>query len=207
MDIQSIIYFLGVAVLVTLMPGPDNLFILGQSITKGKYAGIYISLGLCSGLMIHITAAVAGISAIIYQSALIFSIVKYIGAAYLLYLASKSFREKSSLSFHPTRSSLNGISLYRRGIMMNLLNPKVALFFLAFLPQFVTDDAGNAAFQMLVYGSIFFTETLILFILISIFAEKIGNLLHRNPAISKRMNILQGLLFTFIGLQIAFSQK
>lgn len=206
-DLHSILYFLGAAVLLTLMPGPDNLFVLGQSIAKGKYAGIFTSFGLCTGLVVHITAASAGISAIVYQSAVIFSVVKYAGAAYLLYLAYKSFRDRGSPIAIQTENSLNYKGLYRRGVIMNLLNPKVSLFFLAFLPQFVDVAAGHAGLQMITLGSIFLVESLILFTLISIFAGKVGQWLQRSPSISRRMNIVQGALFTWIGLQIAFSEK
>ena len=96
MDIVSITSFLGVAALLTVMPGPDNLFVLAQSISNGRYAGISTSLGLCTGLLGHIAAATLGLSAVIYQSALAFAIVKYAGAAYLLYLAYKTFTAKDS---------------------------------------------------------------------------------------------------------------
>ena len=132
MDLLSILSFLGIAIVLTLMPGPDNLFVLAQSISNGKNAGISTALGLCTGLIIHITAATIGITAIIYQSALAFHLVKYAGAAYLLFLAYKSFREKNSSFDLKNESSLNYKSLYKKGIIMNLLNPKVSLFFLAF---------------------------------------------------------------------------
>lgn len=222
------IYFLGAAVVLTLMPGPDNLFILGQSITKGKNAGISTSLGLCTGLTVHITAATLGISAILYQSALVFSIVKYAGAAYLFYLAYRSFRDQGGplavdavstfddedagdqdrhRTFRQTLTNSFDKALYKKGVIMNLLNPKVALFFLALLPQFVNAGAGHVAVQMLVLGSIFLLETLVIFVIISLFAGKIGAWLQKSPALSRRMNLVQGLLFTWIGLQIAFSQN
>lgn len=209
MDFISIISFLGAAVLLTLMPGPDNLFVLAQSISKGKNAGISTSLGLCTGLIVHITAATVGISALIYQSAIAFTIVKYAGAAYLLYLAYKSFRDKSSgiNVENDSDSSLSRKSLYKKGVIMNLLNPKVSLFFLALFPQFVNYEAGNVPIQMLVYGIIFLIQALLLFSLISIFAGKVGNFLRKSPTIARKINIIQGSLFTLIGLKIAFSQK
>jgi len=205
MDFLSILSFLGAAVLLTVMPGPDNMFILAQSIAKGKNAGIATALGLCTELIVHITAATVGISAIIYQSALAFAIVKYAGAAYLLYLAS--FRDKSSDLQIGSGSLLNYKALYKKGVIMNLLNPKVSLFFLAFLPQFVDHTAGNVTGQMLVYGLIFLVQTLIIFSLISIFAGKVGYFLRKSPSISRKINLIQGTLFAFIGLKIAFSEK
>ncbi len=207
MDLLSILSFLSIAIVLTLMPGPDNLFVLAQSISNGKNAGISTALGLCTGLIIHITAATIGITAIIYQSALAFHLVKYAGAAYLLFLAYKSFREKSSSFDLKNESSLNYKSLYKKGIIMNILNPKVSLFFLAFLPQFVNDGAGHVSVQMLFYGIIFLIQTLVLFTLFSIFAGKVGYFLRKSPSLSKKINIIQGSLFTLIGLKIAFTEK
>lgn len=206
-DFTAIITFLGASILLTLMPGPDNLFVLAQSMSKGKYAGISTACGLCTGLIVHIAAAAGGISAVIYQSALAFAFVKYAGAAYLLFLAYKSFREKSSGFDLGDQPALSCTLLYQKGVIMNLLNPKVSLFFLAFLPQFVDDGAGQAAKQMLIYGMLFLIQALAIFIIISIFAEKVGNVLRKSSAISQKIHLIQGYLFALIGLKIALSQK
>nr|WP_239094212.1 LysE family translocator [Bacillus sp. B15-48] len=189
------------------MPGPDNLFVLAQSIAKGKNAGISTALGLCTGLLGHIAAATIGITAIIYQSALAFAIVKYAGAAYLLYLAYKSFRSKDSDLKLASENSLSYKSLYKKGIIMNLLNPKVSLFFLALFPQFIHYEAGYVSLQMLVYGALFLLQAFVIFVFISIFASKIGSYLRKSPSFSRKMNLVQGSLLTLIGLNIAFSQK
>lgn len=208
MELMTALSFLGVAVLLTLMPGPDNLFVVAQSISQGSKAGIATALGLCSGLIVHITAATLGISTLIYQSALAFAVVKYAGAAYLLYLAWKSFREKASdLTIADDRRTMDYKSLYKKGIIMNVLNPKVSLFFLALLPQFVTSSPGSVAIQMLILGTIFLIQALLIFVGISLFSEKVGHLLRRNPSISRRINIIQGTLFGIIGLKIAFSER
>lgn len=207
MDFVSVFSFLGVAILLTLMPGPDNLFVLAQSIAKGKNAGISTALGLCTGLIAHIAAATAGISAIIYQSALAFAIVKYVGAAYLLFLAYKSFREEGASFNLSNDHASNYKSLYKRGVIMNLLNPKVSLFFLALFPQFINYKIGHVPIQMLTYGVIFLIQALVLFIVISIFAEKVGYFLRKSPSLSRKINVIQGSLFALIGLKIAFSQK
>jgi len=207
MELLSIISFLGAAIVLTLMPGPDNLFTLAQSMAKGKNAGIYTTLGLCTGLLVHITAATIGISALIYQSAFAFTVVKYAGAAYLLFLAYKSFREKDSSFNLKHQDNLDYRSLYKKGVIMNLLNPKVSLFFLAFFPQFINYENGNVSAQMLGFGILFLIQTLVIFTLISIFAGKVGDFLRKNTSISKKMNMIQGTLFTLIGLKIAFSEK
>ncbi|MFJ7406392.1 MULTISPECIES: LysE family translocator [unclassified Lysinibacillus] len=207
MEFSTLLTFLGAAVILTVMPGPDNLFVLAQSITQDKKAGIATSLGLCTGLLVHIGAAVLGISAIIYQSTVIFSVVKFAGAAYLLYLAWQSFRAKDNL-FTLEQQNIQALGLlYRKGILMNLLNPKISLFFLALLPQFVNPIHGHVALQMLILGMVFLVQALILFSLFSIFAGKVRKVIIGRPAIAKRLNMVQGILFTFIGIQIALSKQ
>ncbi|EKU40649.1 LysE family translocator [Lysinibacillus sp. HST-98] len=207
MDISTLFAFLGAAMILTIMPGPDNLFVLAQSITQDKKAGIATSLGLCTGLLVHISAAVLGISAIIYQSTIIFTIVKFAGAAYLLYLAWQSFRAKGDPFTLQQQNTQAYIELYKKGILMNILNPKVSLFFLALLPQFVNPSQGHVAFQMLILGIVFLIQALVLFSLFSIFAGKVRQVIIGKPAIAKRLNTVQGILFTFIGIQIAISKQ
>lgn len=207
MEISTLFAFLGAAIILTIMPGPDNLFVLAQSITQDKKAGIATSLGLCTGLLVHISAAVLGISAIIYQSTIIFSIVKFAGAAYLLYLAWQSFRAKGDPFSLQQQNVQAYVKLYKKGILMNILNPKVSLFFLALLPQFVHPSQGHVALQMLILDIVFLVQALVLFILFSLFAGKVRNVIIGQPVIAKRLNMIQGILFTFIGIQIAISKQ
>lgn len=207
MDMFMVLAFLGAAILLTVMPGPDNIFVLTQSITQGTYAGISTAFGLCTGLLFHISAATVGLSALIYQSAFAFSIVKYAGAAYLLYLAYQSFRDKSSAFELRKGKVISFKSLYRKGIIMNVLNPKVSLFFLAFLPQFISPASGSVPYQMLVYGLIFLLQALFIFCLISVFAGIVGDFLRKSPAVARRINVVQGVLFSLIGLNVAFRQQ
>ncbi|MGG4042958.1 LysE family translocator [Bacillus smithii] len=207
MDFTLIISFLGVAILLTLMPGPDILFVMTQSISQDKKAGIATTLGLCSGLIVYITAATLGVSAIIYQSALAFAIVKYTGAAYLLYLAWQSFKEKETgFTFHQN-NPLKYTSLYKKGILMNLLNPKVSLFFLALLPQFVDKSIGHIPLQMFLLGIIFLVQAFSFFVAVSMFSEKLGRVLFHHSFLAKRMNIIKGSILGMIGIQIALSEN
>ena len=207
MDFALTMSFLGVAILLTLMPGPDILFVIAQSISQDKKAGIATALGLCSGLIVHITAATLGITTIIYQSALAFTVIKYTGAAYLLYLAWQSFKEKETGFATNHNKPFKYPSLYKKGILMNLLNPKVSLFFLALLPQFVNKSMGHITLQMLILGMIFLVQALVIFVAVSVFSEKLRHVLLTNSFIAKRMNIVKGLLLGLIGIQIAFSEK
>ncbi|ANB60122.1 LysE family translocator [Anoxybacteroides amylolyticum] len=207
MDWGLVLSFLGVAVLLTLMPGPDILFVIAQSISQNKQAGIATALGLCTGLIVHITAATLGVSALIYQSTLAFSLVKYAGAAYLLYLAWQSWKEKEEgFAFNDAKPA-EYKALYKKGILMNLLNPKVSLFFLALLPQFVNPSLGHTSGQMFGLGIIFLVQALFIFTAVSVCSEKLRRVLLGNQLLAKRINVIKGLLLGWIGLQIAFSEK
>lgn len=175
MDLSLILSFLGASVLLTLMPGPDNLYVLTESIAKGAKTGILISLGLCSGIIIHTTAAALGLSLILERSTTAFTIMKFFGAGYLFYLAFLEFRSDAALELGQTTKtqSLNARALWSKGFFMNVLNPKVALFFIALLPQFVTENGASITLQMLLLGLIFMIQAIVIFSLISLFAGKL----------------------------------
>lgn len=206
MDIVIVLSFLGAAVLLTLMPGPDILFVIAQSLSQNAKAGISTALGLCTGLLVHITAAVVGISAIVYSSATIFTIVKFAGAAYLLYLAFGAFRAGAGSIQLGDKAIVSYRKLYKKGIIMNVLNPKVSIFFLALLPQFV-QGTENVPSQMLVLGFLFLIQAFIIFATVSLLASRIGQVLARSSFISKHLNKIEGSLYTVIGVSIAFSER
>ncbi|MFD2115290.1 LysE family translocator [Paenibacillus yanchengensis] len=206
MDFLAIFSFLGTAMLLTIMPGPDNMFVLAQSISQNKQAGFATTLGLCTGLLVHITAAAAGISAIVYQSAFIFHVVKYAGAIYLLYLAFKAFRSHTSNPTIDGKPAETYRALYKKGVIMNVLNPKVSLFFLALLPQFVNNQS-SVPLQMIGLGLVFLIQAFFIFSLISIFAAKIGNYLRKNKTIASKLPLAEGTILTLISLNIVFSKQ
>ena len=140
---------------MALMPGPDNIFVLTESIAKGAKNGILIAFGLNSGVLVHTLAAATGVSLILKQSELAFSILQYAGAAYLLYLAFVSAKEKVEQFETKENKGKGALRLFRTGFIMNLLNPKVSLFFIAFLPQFVREESGSVAKQMVIMGVAF----------------------------------------------------
>ncbi|MDM7919599.1 MAG: LysE family translocator [Methanosarcina sp.] len=204
---SQLIYFIAASAALTFLPGPDILFVLTQSISQGKMAGIATATGLCTGILVHTSAAALGISALVYESALAFEIVKYAGAAYLLYLAWQALRESGELvSSTPVRET-SAFALYRRGIFMNVLNPKVALFFLAFLPQFVNLESGNVPVQMIFLGVVFLIQAWIIFSAISVFAGMIGDKIVKKPGIGKYINWGKAGIFTVIGVKLALSHK
>ncbi|MFB4164012.1 LysE family translocator [Alteribacillus sp. JSM 102045] len=207
MDPIVILAFFGTAIILTLAPGPDILFVIAQSISQNKKAGFATALGLCSGLLVHISAAAAGISAVIYQSSVAFSAIKYAGATYLLYLAWQAFRDKSKASISKETNPHQYLMLYKKGIIMNLLNPKVSLFFLALLPQFTNPSSGSVTVQMLILGFLFLLQALVIFFIVSTAANQASRFVLHNPRFSRRMNVIQGGIFTIIGLQILLSEK
>jgi threonine/homoserine/homoserine lactone efflux protein len=210
MEIQLLLSFLGASILLTLMPGPDNIFVLTESLTKGRRNGIAISLGLSMGIMIHTTAAATGISIIIQQSALAFSIIKHFGAAYLFYLAIMAVKEKKPsinlISEIELKEKLSFIKLMRKGFFMNVLNPKVSLFFIAFLPQFIGKSGLHATFQMLILGFVFMLQSTILFILLAQLSGSLSKYLN-SPRFWKYTKWSKVSVLAILGLTLSMVKK
>jgi len=202
--LTNLLAFTIASILLTLAPGPDILYVIAQSISSGKRAGIITALGLCTGLIFHTTAASFGVSELFRQSPLAFNLVKYAGAAYLFWLAWQAFREKGGSGGLTDVSAKSNAQLYRQGILMNLLNPKVALFFLAFLPQFVSPGDIAISVQMLILGGIFIIQAIAVFSAVSVLSGHIGSLIKRSESASKYISISKGIIFILIGLRIAF---
>lgn len=209
MELELILSFLGASIVLTIMPGPDIIYVLTESLTRGQKNGIALSFGLASGVFIHTLAAAAGISIIIQQSALAFSVIKYIGAAYLFYLAFRAMKEKrANVNLADSKSTLgeNKFKLVRRGFLMNVTNPKVALFFIALLPQFVTTDGFNISLQMIILGFIFAVQALVIFVLIAMLSGRLSKYLIN----SKFWNITKWtkvVVLATLGLALLFSRK
>jgi threonine/homoserine/homoserine lactone efflux protein len=207
MDTSQIAYFLGASILLTIAPGPDNVYVVTQGISRGRKAAVLTAIGMCSGISVHTTAAALGISAIFYSSAVAFSIVKFAGAAYLLFLAWKTVMEQKDIELSGNDRKLSGFALFRRGFIMNVLNPKVALFFLAFLPQFVSQGSGNVALEMIMLGLIFMVQGMIIFTTIGLLSDAIGNYLLKKPKVSRIFSWLTAAIFATLGIRLALAQK
>ena len=206
MTLSMLLYFLGASAALTIAPGPDNIFVLTQGIARGRKPAIVTALGMCSGISVHTTAAAFGLSAVFYSSAVAFNVVKYAGTAYLLYLAWKTLAEQSTI----TLSNADGratVALFKRGFIMNVLNPKVAMFFLAFLPQFVTPDTEFFALQMLLLGLIFMVQAVLIFCLIGFFSGSIGNFILARPRIAKYFDWLTAGVFASLGVRLALTER
>jgi threonine/homoserine/homoserine lactone efflux protein len=205
--IETLIPFFAASLLLALAPGPDNLFVLTQSALRGKIAGLMVMLGLCTGLVVHSTAVAMGVAVIFQTSAAAFSALKFIGAGYLAYLAYQAFTSKTVLiqGEAPPRISLG--KLYFRGILMNITNPKVSIFFLAFLPQFADPARGRVSIQIFLLGGLFILATLMIFSSIAFLAGALGRRLNRSPRIQSIMNKTAGTVFLGLALKLAVAKR
>jgi threonine/homoserine/homoserine lactone efflux protein len=199
--------FLGVALLLGMSPGPDNVFVLMQSATHGRRAGLLVTLGLCTGLLGHTAAVALGLAAVLAASATAFTVLKLAGAAYLLYLAWGAWRAPVGIMGGETLAPMQPGRMYLRGVLMNLSNPKVAIFFLAFLPQFVQPGAGPVAVQVAWLGLLFILATLLVFGGFAWFASLIGGWLRGSARAQQVLNRLAAVVFAGLALRLAFSER
>lgn len=206
-DYNTLIMFATASILLALAPGPDNLFVLTQSMLFGRSAGFKITLGLCTGLIFHTTLVSLGVAAIFQTSVIAFNALKYIGAAYLLYLAYGAFRASSSKLEVKESVKLSSWNLYRRGIIMNITNPKVSIFFMAFLPQFTDPAKGSITLQMFLLGFIFILATIVIFGSISQLAGAAGRLLSKSAKVDRALNILAGSVFAGLAVKLALIRQ
>jgi len=203
--IDTVVIFLAASIALALAPGPDNIFVLTQSALYGRKTGILVTLGLCTGLLVHTAAVSLGVAAIFRTSALAFNILKIGGAVYLLYLAFQAFRASASNLGEGEREKPAGRKLYSRGIIMNITNPKVAIFFLAFLPQFANPSSGSITIQMLMFGALFIIATLLVFGAVACFAGFLGDWLKGSAKAQIIMNRIAGTVFIGLAFRLAVS--
>lgn len=201
--------FLLAGILLNLTPGNDTIFILTKSIAQGKKAGIISTLGIATGSVGHSFLAAFGLSIIIAKSILLFNIIKYLGAVYLLYMGYKMLTTRTQLNTDRiiVTESIDYLKIYRDGFFTNILNPKVALFFIAFLPQFIDPTFRNTVFPFLLLGSTFITTGTIWCLILAIFASVIFTKLKNNKRVSTYINKICGLTLIGLGIKIALIDK
>lgn len=208
LSVETLSTFFGAAVLLALVPGPDNIFVLTQSAVSGRKAGVAVVLGLCTGLIGHSAAVAMGVAVIFQTSQLAFTILKYMGGAYLAYLAVQAFRASTAPIDSPvTAGYLNLWKLYRRGIFMNITNPKVSIFFLAFLPQFVIPERGAVTLQILILGGVFIGATIIVFGTIAMLAGTLGEWLKNSYRARTILNKIAGIVFLGLAVKLVMAQR
>jgi len=194
---------------LAISPGPDNIYVLMQGVVNGKKYGLATTAGLISGCLVHTTLLAFGVSAIIKANDNLFFVIKLFGALYLFYLAYKIFKDSSSLSLDDRLSvpkkSLG--QLFKQGFVMNVLNPKVTIFFLAFFPGFLFSDTLSNPFQFYVLGFLFMLVSFIIFSMIAILSGSISGYLKRNAQVGNYLKWLQILVFIGIAIYILLSDK
>lgn len=193
-------------VLLNITPGTDTMYILTRSIAQGKNAGIVSVLGISTGGLIYIFLTAFGLSLILVSSQTAFNIVRYAGALYLIYLGISVFlKRKINLTYsNHNRENANLSVIYFQGVLTNLLNPKVALFFLSFLPQFINPGQANGPTPFLILGGTFFTTGTAWCLLLACAASYFTNSIRKNPNVSKILHIISGIIFMGLGLNLAF---
>ena len=198
--------FLVAAFALNLAPGPDMLYVIGRSVGQGRKAGVVSSLGVFVGCWVHILAAAFGIAALLRSSPLAFNVVRYAGAAYLIYLGIKMLAQKTDLSSQQLKAE-SLAAIFRQGAITNMLNPKVAIFFLAFLPQFVDARRGNVVLQILLLGLIFNVGGTLVNLAVAYAGGTLGELLRRNQSIARLQRRFTGLIFVGLGLRLAWQRR
>ena len=200
---ETIIAFVTASVVLSLVPGPDNIFVMSHSALKGWRIGFYTTLGLCTGLIGHTVLVAIGVSVIFQTSAIAFNGLKIIGAFYLLYLAWLSVQNKE-LNIGGTDKDSTNRSYYLTGVIMNLTNPKVALFFLVFLPQFVNTSNDNVSIQICLLGLLFILSALCVFTSIAYLASFLEDILKQSKTVNKNLNILAALIYFALAINLFF---
>lgn len=227
MDLALFPYFLVLSILLTLAPGPDNLYLLAKSIADGAKAGITLAGGLASGIVFHTCLVILGVAALVKSSPIAFTALKYVGAAYLFYLAYGAFTAKvadtktasntnnetevaasnsqttnvsnGQSSIKSSSGETSGFAIYRKGLIMNILNPKVLLFFLAFLPQFVAPDSESPGLAIAMLGAVFSLQAFIIFSIFALCAGKLRGFLNQGPKSQRILNRVQSVVLLGIG--------
>jgi threonine/homoserine/homoserine lactone efflux protein len=206
-DKAAFLTFLVAAFLLNIAPGPDMLYVIGRSVGQGRKAGVVSALGIFVGCLVHIALATAGIAALLRSSPLAFNVIRYAGAAYLVYLGGRVLlARESGVSVQQLSADKLG-NIFTQGVITNVLNPKVALFFLAFLPQFADPHRGSVAFQIVVLGLIFDTGGTLVNLAVAYGGSFIGDTLRRSPRIAGFQRWFTGTVFIGLGLRLGLSRR
>jgi threonine/homoserine/homoserine lactone efflux protein len=195
------------AVLLNIAPGQDTLYILGRSIGQGRRVGIASALGVSAGTVVHTFAAALGLSAIVAASATAFLVIKLLGAAYLVYLGVRAIVAPSTVLSLDTARTGDARAAFRQGLVTNVLNPKVGLFFLAFLPQFVAADAAHATFGFLLLGHTFVATGTVWVLVLALAAASVRRIFERRRAAQAWLSRAMGGAFVYLGVRLALSER
>lgn len=199
--------FVIAGITLNVIPGPDTLYILGNSVARGRKAGILAVLGILTGCLVHVSAAALGLSIILARSASAFNLVKFAGAGYLAVLGISTLFRKEPLLDTGTGRNINPHRIYYQGFLTNALNPKVALFFLSFLPQFIRSDNAYGPLPFLILGLTFMTTGTIWCLILAASAARMSEILRNNAGINRLLNKVLGLLFLGIAADLFLARR
>ena len=199
--------FLLASAAITLSPGPDILYVLAKGISQGRQPALIAAAGFASGLSVHTTMAVVGLSALLMASAVGFTVVKFAGGAYLVYLGIRASMSGGLVSLPASGEPMTGKRIFAQAFAMNILNPKVAVFFLAFLPQFTRRNQGNISIQLLLLGIAFALVALIIFSLVGVFSATLGAWIRSKPRGLRAFDFVIGSLFIGLGVRLALASN
>ena len=202
---EHMLLFLGAAILVTISPGPDNLATLSIGLSRGRQAAVGFGVGCGCGCLFHTALAALGVSAVLQSSPEAFTALKWCGAAYLAWLGIEALRSRGTGISEFQGEQQSGLRYFAKGLFANAINPKVAIFFLSFLPQFVVESTGRAELQMMGLGLIFTVQAILIFATIGFFSGRIGHSLRSRPRVGVWLDRFTGVLFITLALKLALA--
>ena len=203
---QNLPLFIGATLLLAITPGQDFIYVMIRSASQGIRVGFIAVTGLMIGVTFHTLAAATGVAAILLTSSYTFNVIKFLGAAYLIYLGIQAFRQKGKLEIKQKNDKAPDLKILKEGILSSILNPKLALFFMAFLPQFVS-SGENAFNQMLTLGILFALLSLPILLAVALLSAKFGDLLTKNQAVSQSIGKVTGVVLIGLGIRLGFVDR
>lgn len=201
------IEFLITSFIVVIAPGTGVIYTLANGLTRGSAASIVAAFGCTLGIVPHMTAAILGLAALLHTSAVLFQIFKYAGLAYLLYLAWRTLNDKSILSIEPEQNRREAGAIILKGILINVLNPKLSIFFMAFLPQFISPGAASPMLDMALLSGVFMAMTFAVFVLYGVFAARVRHYVISSPSIMTWMRRTFAAAFAGLGAKLALTDS
>lgn len=199
--------FITVSWALILAPGPDMIYVITRGMTHGRKAGMLSAIGVVCGILVHTIAAALGLTVIFQTSALAFLIVKYVGAGYLIYLGIKAWRDKSVIGLQVDSSSTSARQLFWQGVLSNVLNPKIAIFFLAFLPQFVDKGSSQVTMQLIALGLTFAFLGLLFLLVVGYSSGTLGGWITQRPQVAQFLGRLSGGILVALGVRLALTER
>jgi threonine/homoserine/homoserine lactone efflux protein len=206
-DPAKFVLFIGVSWALILAPGPDMLYVITRGITQGRKAGMLSAVGVICGILVHTTAAAFGLTLILQTSAIAFLAVKYLGAIYLVYLGIKAWRDQGTFDLQPSSASASLRRIFWQGVLSNVLNPKIAIFFLAFLPQFVDKGSSQVTLQMITLGLTFACFGFCFLLVVGYSSGTIGSWLTRRPQYTQLLQRFAAGILIALGIRLALTER